>query len=217
MALRTTRRPSMQRSALEVDAGQESMQTYYHPNFLCLGLANHGINSCESSTTTPAVIYFPAGTYIISTSIINYYYTQLVGNPNAMPVLKATPGFQGLGLIDGNQYQPSGAQGWTSTNVFFRQLRNFVLDMTAIPASTAATGIHWATSQATSIQNVVIRMNQASNSQQQGIFIENGTSSLLIFSTCPFQWLIPYRLRRLVERHCDHRWSVWHEYRQPTI
>lgn len=120
------------------------------------------------------MIYFPAGTYIISTSIIDYYYTQIIGNPNALPVLKATAGFQGLGLIDGNQYQSSGAQGWTSTNVFFRQIRNLVLDLTAIPASTAATGIHWATSQATSIQNVAIRMNQASNSAQQGIFIENG-------------------------------------------
>jgi glucan 1,3-beta-glucosidase len=32
---------------------------------------------CESSTTTPALVYFPAGTYIISASIIDYYYTQV--------------------------------------------------------------------------------------------------------------------------------------------
>jgi glucan 1,3-beta-glucosidase len=35
---------------------------------------------CESSTNTPAVVYFPAGTYLISSSIIDYYYTQ-VGRP----------------------------------------------------------------------------------------------------------------------------------------
>lgn len=32
---------------------------------------------CESSTTTPAVVYFPAGTYLITSSIIDYYYTQV--------------------------------------------------------------------------------------------------------------------------------------------
>jgi glucan 1,3-beta-glucosidase len=32
---------------------------------------------CESSTTTPAIVYFPGGTYIISSSIIDYYYTQV--------------------------------------------------------------------------------------------------------------------------------------------
>jgi glucan 1,3-beta-glucosidase len=32
---------------------------------------------CESSTTTPANVYFPAGTYVISSSIIDYYYTHV--------------------------------------------------------------------------------------------------------------------------------------------
>ncbi|KAJ5349298.1 Pectin lyase fold/virulence factor [Penicillium brevicompactum] len=134
-----------------------------------------GPASRESSTTTPAIVYFPSGTYIISSSIINYYFTQLIGNANAIPVLKATAGFVGLGLIDGDQYQNDGNQGWTSTNVFFRQIRNLKLDLTAIPAGTAATGIHWPTGQASSIQNVQIAMSAASGTQHQGIFIENGS------------------------------------------
>ncbi|KAJ5823632.1 hypothetical protein N7447_005972 [Penicillium robsamsonii] len=134
-----------------------------------------GPASRQSSTTTPAIVYFPSGTYLISTSIIDYYFTQLIGNPNAMPVIKATAGFVGLGLIDGDQYQNDGNQGWTSTNVFFRQIRNLKLDLTGIPASTAATGIHWPTGQASSIQNVVIAMSSASGTQHQGIFIENGS------------------------------------------
>jgi glucan 1,3-beta-glucosidase len=32
---------------------------------------------CQSSTTTPAIVYFPGGTYVISASIIDYYYTQV--------------------------------------------------------------------------------------------------------------------------------------------
>ncbi|KAF7178365.1 hypothetical protein CNMCM7691_007055 [Aspergillus felis] len=130
--------------------------------------------SRDTSTTTPAIVYFPAGTYIISSSIIDYYFTQIIGNPNSLPVIKATPGFTGLGLIDGDQYQSDGNQGWTSTNVFFRQIRNLILDLTAIPAGTAATGIHWPTGQATSIQNVQILMSSGSGTQHQGLFIENG-------------------------------------------
>ena len=124
-------------------------------------------------------MYFPAGTYIVSTPIIPYYMTQLIGNANSPPVIKATAGFTGLGLIDGDPYQSSGNQGWTSTNVFYRQVRNLILDLTAIPAATAATGIHWPTAQATSLQNVQIIMTASSNSQQQGIFIENGEFLLI--------------------------------------
>lgn len=36
-----------------------------------------GPSQCESSTNTPAVVYFPEGTYLISSSIIDYYYTQV--------------------------------------------------------------------------------------------------------------------------------------------
>lgn len=36
-----------------------------------------GPSACESSTNTPAVVYFPEGTYVISSSIIDYYYTQV--------------------------------------------------------------------------------------------------------------------------------------------
>ncbi|KAJ5482994.1 Glucan 1-3-beta-glucosidase [Penicillium diatomitis] len=138
-----------------------------------------GPASRVTTTTTPAIVYFPAGTYLISSSIIDYYFTQLIGNPNSLPVLKATPGFVGLGLIDGDQYQSDGSQGWGSTNVFFRQIRNFKLDLTSIPASSAATGIHWPTGQATSIQNVEIAMSSAAGTQHQGIFIENGSGGFM--------------------------------------
>ena len=81
--------------------------------------------ACQSSTITPAVVYFPAGTYLISSSLIDYYYTQIIGNPNSLPTLKATPGFTGFGLIDGDQYQAGGVLGFGATNVFYR-VRVFV-------------------------------------------------------------------------------------------
>lgn len=33
--------------------------------------------SCSSSTTTPAVVYFPGGTYLVSSTIYDYYNTQV--------------------------------------------------------------------------------------------------------------------------------------------
>jgi len=128
---------------------------------------------CASSTTTPAVVYFPAGTYLISSSIIDQYYTQLIGNPNDVPVLKATANFSGDGLVDADKYYTSNLN-WGSTNVFYRQVRNFVFDMTGIPATSAATGIHWPTAQATSLQNVVFEMSSAPGTQHTGLFCESG-------------------------------------------
>lgn len=128
---------------------------------------------CASSTTTPAVVYFPSGTYLISSSIIDQYYTQLIGNPNDPPTLKATANFAGFGLIDADKYYTENLN-WVSTNVFCRQIRNFVFDLTNIPGSTSATGLHWPTAQATSLQNVVFQMSSEAGTKHVGLFCESG-------------------------------------------
>jgi glucan 1,3-beta-glucosidase len=64
--------------------------------------------------------------------------------------------------------------GFGGTDIFYRQIRNFVLDLTGIPASGSATGIHWPTAQATSIQNCIFFMSDAPGTKHQGIFIEEG-------------------------------------------
>ncbi|KAI1322866.1 glycoside hydrolase family 55 protein [Xylariaceae sp. FL0255] len=136
--------------------------------------------SCGSSSTTNAVIYFPAGTYIISSSIIMYYATNLVGNPNNMPVLKATASLSGFGVIDGAQYQSGGVLPFGgATNIFWMQVKNFVIDLTAAPASASVTGIHWPVSQATSLQNIVFKMSENAGTQHQGVFIEQGSGGFM--------------------------------------
>jgi glucan 1,3-beta-glucosidase len=119
------------------------------------------------------VIYFPSGIYLISSSIIDFYFTQLIGNPNNPPVLKATPNFAGFGLVDGDPYFTQNLN-WQSTNVFLRQIRNFVFDLTAIPSGTQATGIHWPTAQGTSLQNIVFQMSAAAGTRHTGLFCESG-------------------------------------------
>ncbi|PSN72002.1 exo-beta 1,3 glucanase-like protein [Corynespora cassiicola Philippines] len=131
---------------------------------------------CDSSTDTPAVIYFPPGTYNIAKPIVLYYMTMLHSNPNDRAVLKADPSLTALALIDASPYQDgTGEPGWTSTNTFLRQIRNLVIDLTPIPATKGAQGIHWPASQATTIQNVKIVMNQSPDSVHAGIFVENGS------------------------------------------
>ncbi|KAL2019376.1 hypothetical protein VTK56DRAFT_9667 [Thermocarpiscus australiensis] len=133
---------------------------------------------CTSTTTTPAVVYFPAGTYLISSSILPAYFTQLIGDAASPPTLKATANFAGFGLIDANPYYTS-VLNWKSQNVFFRQVRNFVIDTTAISPATAATGIHWPTSQATSLQNIVFNMPATSDVVHVGLFIEEGSGGFV--------------------------------------
>ncbi|KAM0476202.1 hypothetical protein ACHAPX_006619 [Trichoderma viride] len=138
---------------------------------------------CTSSTLTPAIVYFPAGTYVISTPIIDQYYTNIIGDPTNLPTIKATSGFNGIALIDGDTYYGDNNPNdpnWISTNVFYRQVRNFKLDMTAIPASAPKMyGIHWPTAQATSLQNIQITMTTASGNNQVGLFVENGSAGFL--------------------------------------
>ncbi|KAM0326342.1 hypothetical protein ACHAQA_006943 [Verticillium albo-atrum] len=136
---------------------------------------------CKQSTTSPATVYFPPGTYLINGSIIDYYYTMLIGDPTDLPVIKAASTFpteSTLGLIDGNPYTANGL-AWGATNTFFRQIRNLVIDTTAIPAEKAAFGIHWPSSQATAITNCVFKLAEGPKSKHIGLFIEEGSGGLL--------------------------------------
>ncbi|KAI4859463.1 glycoside hydrolase family 55 protein [Hypoxylon rubiginosum] len=139
---------------------------------------NRCLQGCASTTTKPAVVYFPSGTYVISSSLVPPYFTQLVGDPNNRPVLKATSNFQGFGLIDGNPYYTENLN-WVSTNVFYRQMRNFVIDTTGIAPATAATGIHWPTSQATSLINIEFNMPTDASTVHVGLFIESGSGGFM--------------------------------------
>lgn len=134
---------------------------------------------CDSSTVTPALVYFPPGTYMVSKPIVQLYYTQFVGDAINVPTLKATAGFQGMAVIDADPYNDDGSNWYTNQNNFFRQIRNFVIDLTGMPA-TAGAGIHWQVAQATSLQNIRFEMVQGgANNKQQGIFMDNGSGGFM--------------------------------------
>lgn len=129
---------------------------------------------CNGTTTTPGLVYIPSGTYIVSKPVVMLYYTQLIGDASSLPTIKASPGFKGMAVLDSNPYDDQGNNFWVNQNNFFRQVRNFVIDLTAMP-ETAGAGIHWQVSQATSLQNIHFKMIASANTKQIGIFQDNGS------------------------------------------
>ena len=137
---------------------------------------------CDSQTTAPAIIYFPPGTYVVSTPLILYYYTQVIGDANNLPTIIATPDFYGIGIFDSDRYLPFGANWYQNQNNFYRQIRNFILDTTQVPPTTTMHCIHWQVAQATSLQNIVMNMPVGSlgdKSAHDGIFMDNGSGGFL--------------------------------------
>ncbi|TBU39254.1 beta-1,3-glucanase [Dichomitus squalens] len=130
-------------------------------------------NGCGQSSVSPAVVYFPAGTYLVSSPVISYYYTQLIGDAKHVPTIIASANFQGIAIIDADP-------GWyVNQNNFYHSIRNFILDTSRIPASTSGTGIHWQVSQATSLINIVFQMSTAAGNAHQGIWMENGSGGYM--------------------------------------
>ncbi|KAI1742280.1 glycoside hydrolase family 55 protein [Xylaria scruposa] len=145
------------------------------------------IDKCDSRTTHPAIVYFPSGTYLVKKPIVQTYYTQFVGDALNIPTIKGSADFSGMGVIDANPYDYTTNQDpppnwYINQNNFFRQVRNFIIDMTEMPTAIgkASAGIHWQVAQATSLQNIIINMSPASSDNyQKGLFIENGSGGFM--------------------------------------
>ncbi|KAK4133566.1 glycoside hydrolase family 55 protein [Trichocladium antarcticum] len=135
--------------------------------------------ACAGSTTTPAVVYFPPGTYLITAPIVNFYYTQIIGDPNDMPTIMGSPSFpvNAIALLDGDRYLSNGKLNFQATNVFFRQIRNLIFDTRNIRGN--ATAIHWPSSQATLIQNCAFRLSSREGDIHTGIFMEEGSGGMI--------------------------------------
>ncbi|KAJ6557609.1 pectate lyase superfamily protein-domain-containing protein [Mycena capillaripes] len=145
---------------------------------------------CSSSSVTPAVVYFPLEKYYrVTRPIVPYYFTSLVGDYKNKPTLWADPGFVGIAVIDADPYIPgvsnpdgSGVNWWTNQNNFFRSVRNFVIDVTAVSPDNYGTGIHWQVGQATSLINIDFKMSSAPGTHHQGIltrYTKNGSGGFM--------------------------------------
>jgi glucan 1,3-beta-glucosidase len=77
----------------------------------------------------------------------------------------------------------NGTQWYINQGNFYRSVRNLVIDLRRMPASTVATGLHWQVSQATSLKNIVVEMSTAPGNQHQGDVL------------AVRDWLVEYALR----------------------
>lgn len=75
-------------------------------------------------TQQPAVVYFPAGTYIVSSSVQNLVDTVLMGDPMNRPVIKASNTFNSSTLLIGRDPRIGGL------GAFQFEIKNLVLDST---------------------------------------------------------------------------------------
>lgn len=143
---------------------------------------------CGSTSVLGAVVFFPPGTYMVSSPIIQYYFTQFIGDPTNKPTIKGLPTFKGIALIDTDVYIPggNGSEWYINQNQFFRSIRNFVIDLTAMPNNNTSgdqtyvpCGIHWQVAQSTSLQNIDVVMPLGGGTTAVGVFTENGSGGFM--------------------------------------
>ncbi|RLL97668.1 hypothetical protein CFD26_105896 [Aspergillus turcosus] len=137
---------------------------------------------CGSSTRYPAVVWFPGGTYLVSSSIIQYYNTQFIGDPLNVPTILAASSFVGLGVITSDPYVSDNEQWYLSQNNFLRSIKNFKIDIRPTDPSAYVCAIHWQVAQGTSLENIEFYMlynSDVPGNTQQGIYMENGSGGFL--------------------------------------
>ncbi|KAI0191651.1 glycoside hydrolase family 55 protein [Astrocystis sublimbata] len=135
---------------------------------------------CNGSTTKNAIVYFPPGTYLISSTIPMPFGTQAIGDANNRPTLLASSSFIGLGVLSTDEYTGGGvgADGndqeyYINTTNFYRQIRNLIIDITRTEDAQMVTCLHYQVAQATSVQD--LELIAAPGSSQTGLYAENGS------------------------------------------
>lgn len=134
---------------------------------------------CDSTTVKPAIVYFPPGRYLVSRPIIMYYYTQMLGDAINKPTIIGAANFEGIAMLDSDPYLEGGENWYTNQNNFFRQVHNFVVDVRPINGGRKGAGIHWQVAQATSLRWIDFIMSENEGTEQQGIFMDNGSGGFM--------------------------------------
>ncbi|EEH47201.2 uncharacterized protein PADG_03299 [Paracoccidioides brasiliensis Pb18] len=142
---------------------------------------------CNGATTKNSIVYFPSGTYLVSSTIETHFGSQVIGNANDRPVIKAASSFIGLGVLSTNHYVENGGNGtdgnakewYVNTANFYRQIRNFRIDITATNQGAYIAALHYQVAQATSLSNIDFIVSSNPGTTQQAIFSENGSGGIL--------------------------------------
>lgn len=121
----------------------------------------------------------------MSSSIKIYFGTQIIGDANEWPVIKAASSFVGLGVLSTDVYVENGGTGpdgnalewYINTARFYGQIRNLRVDITASDPGAYVAAVHYQVAQATTIQNV--ELIAKTGTTQQGMYAENGSGGVM--------------------------------------
>ncbi|KAL1895480.1 hypothetical protein Sste5346_005288 [Sporothrix stenoceras] len=147
-------------------------------NYRCASLDMD--ETCRTTEQTPAVVYIPPGTYLISSPIDILYNTQLVGDPLDPPTILVSSAFVGYAAIRttvDDAHVPLGHA--------MRSVRNIVIDLTNAPADNSVMGIYWEAAQSSDLRNIDIYMRNnsdaaaAQTNTQIGLYFQNGRGCFL--------------------------------------
>ncbi|KAK5653251.1 hypothetical protein OQA88_9150 [Cercophora sp. LCS_1] len=137
---------------------------------------------CNGSTTKNAIVYFPPGTYLVSRTIQIPFGTQVIGDANNRPTIKAASRFTGrVGVLETSPYVEKGGDGpdgaplqwYINTARFFSQIRNIIVDVRDTNETVRLACTHYQAAQAATIEHVDLVAK--TGTKQEGMFAENGS------------------------------------------
>ncbi|KAL3471491.1 pectate lyase superfamily protein-domain-containing protein [Aspergillus californicus] len=144
------------------------------------GASNGPDRTSNSMGTTgqPAIVYLPAGTYRMDSSISLFVGTVIVGDALNPPTLKASASFANDHIVYGKDPNLGG------TINFYIGFKNVIIDSTSVSASTSITLLDWTVSQATQLTNVVF--NMPTDSKHIGVTSQYDSNSNIILNDLTF-------------------------------
>ena len=110
----------------------------------------------KGTTGAPAVVYFPTGRYLISSTLPMYVDTVLMGNPISRPTLVASPTFQNDTMVMG--FDPA----FDAPTNFYMGVKNLIFDSHQVDPNIDFLLLDWGVSQATQLTNTRFRMPRGS-------------------------------------------------------
>ncbi|KAF7967644.1 hypothetical protein HWV62_33633 [Athelia sp. TMB] len=119
------------------------------------------VSSCYGSTLYPKLVYFPAGTYIVSSTLKISMYTQIVGDPTNIPTIKPRSSFGAGYVLDG--FPNTNGAYWNGGDAplnIYKSIRNLNVDTTLVAPSVNVKCLNWPVSQATSLRFMTFTMAQ---------------------------------------------------------
>jgi hypothetical protein len=150
----------------------------------------------------------------VLTPLNSLYYTQFVGNPGNRPVIKGATNFSGVALIDTVVAQTEATETYADTTYHqhYRQIRNFVFDLTQMPnvncLGAAPVGIHWVPGKATSLENLAFVMPVVKDSPTNAVGVRIENVGLLLVKICMVEGLTD-AMRKGNWRLCQRSRLLW--------